>query len=216
MLKLEGKTALVVGGGTVALRKVETLLRCGASVKVVSPTLTEQFLRLKQDQRIIHLREEFGERHLDGISLVFAATDDREFNAHVSRVSRTLRIPVNAVDQPEDCDFIVPSVVRRGDLCIAVSTSGRSPALAKWIRKRLDLQFGKEYETFLQLMGRLRQAVFSLGLTQAENSRIFADIVNSDILDALARGDPGAVKEILAKALPREFDLSPILEHLTV
>jgi precorrin-2 dehydrogenase/sirohydrochlorin ferrochelatase len=119
---------------------------------------------------------------------------------------------INAVDQPADCNFIVPSIVKRGDLSIAISTSGKSPALARKIRKELEEQFGNEYETFLILMGRLRERVLSKGLLQKENSRIFHEIVNSGVLNALARDDWEEVEAILKKILPKDVDTKGILD----
>jgi len=119
---------------------------------------------------------------------------------------------VNAVDQPVDCDFIVPSIIRKGDLSIAISTSGKSPALAKSIRRQLDSQFGKEYETFLILMGRLRKEILSLDLKQEENSRIFHEIVGSDILKALAEDNFGKVGSILRSIVPESVDLETCLD----
>ena len=128
-----------------------------------------------------------------------------QLNHEISESARKKGVLINAVDQPADCDFIVPSIVRKGDLSIAVSTSGKSPALAKSIRKQLDLQFGNEYQTFLELMGRLRKEILSSGLSQEENSRIFHKIVNSGILNALAEDNPEDVEAILKADSPSEY-----------
>jgi len=106
---------------------------------------------------------------------------------------------INAVDQPEDCNFIVPSALRRGDLRIAVSTSGKSPALAKKVREDLEEHFGNEYESFLVLMGKLRKEILSRGLSQKENSRIFRELVESPILEAIGREEWGQVASILKR-----------------
>lgn len=188
-LELEGKDVLVVGGGQVARRKVETLLEYGASVKTVSKGLSSSLQKQVEEGRICYLGPEFEPKCLDGIFLVIAATDDRDLNHQISEEARRRGILVNAVDQPQDCNIIMPSIVRRGDLMIAISTSGRSPALAKKIREDLEVQYGQEYEIFLSLMGRMREVIFSRGLPQSENSRIFREAVNSDILSCLARGD---------------------------
>jgi precorrin-2 dehydrogenase/sirohydrochlorin ferrochelatase len=110
-------------------------------------------------------------------------------------------IPVNVVDRPSDSDFIVPSVIRRGDLLIAVTTSGKSPALAKRIRERLGRQFGNEYRDFLIMMGRLRNEILLRRLSQEENSRIFHQLVNSTILDSIRRKDRKGIAVKLEKIL---------------
>ena len=201
-LELEGKVVLVVGGGSVARRKVETLLAYGAVVHIVSKALTPELKKMVETDRILQIGDVFVEKHLDHAFLAIAATDDTELNHVISRKARKRGILVNAVDQPLDCDFIVPSIIRKGDLSIAISTSGKSPALAKKIRKQMDLLFGKEYERFLILMGRLRPEILSLGLKQEENSRIFHEIVHSDILRALADEKWGEVEDILNRILP--------------
>lgn len=210
-LELEGKTVLVVGGGNVALRKVETLLEYGAEVNIVSKGLNSQLRGLVESGKIRQVGKEFVDKHLNSIFLAIAATDDPELNHKISESARKRGIMINAVDQPADCDFIVPSVVKRGDLSVAVSTSGKSPALAKSIRKQLEEQFGKEYESFLILMGRLRKEILSLGLAQEKNSRFFNAIVNSNILEAIAEDRWEEVAEILEKIVPENVDLQKCL-----
>ena len=168
-LEMADKAALVVGGGAVAERKVRSLLQYGASIRIVSRDLTDGLKDLLETGRISFAGETFVENHLEGLTLVFAATDDRQLNHEISIKARERGVLVNAVDQPEDCTFIVPSIVRRGDLTIAVSTSGKSPALAKRVRKQLESQFGKEYAIFLDFLGRLRGRVISLGLSSQQN-----------------------------------------------
>ena len=142
--------------------------------------------------------------------MVITATDDADLNHRISRCARERRVLVNAVDQPPDCDFIVPSIIRRGDLLIAISTSGKSPAMARKIREGLETQFGQEYEAFLSMMGRLRKAVLSLGLTQAENSRIFKEIVDADLLEGFAQGISEETKACLKSILPHQVDLEAL------
>lgn len=211
-LELEGKTALVVGGGRVARRKVETLLERGAFVHLVSRELTDRLAELIDAGRVRLLGQEFREEHLVGVFLVFIATNDMELNRKVSKSARDLGLLVNVADQPAHCNFIVPSIVTRGDLLLAISTSGKSPALARKIRKELEARFGAEYETFLTLMGRLRKEVLSLGLAQEENSRIFHEIVDSPVLEVLSQGNREEVKAILARILPRDVAIEECLK----
>jgi precorrin-2 dehydrogenase/sirohydrochlorin ferrochelatase len=213
-LDLKGKTALVVGGGNVAERKIETLLDCGAKINIVSNELTDKLKNLVEVYGIRHLNEEFSEKHLEGVFLVIAATNDKQLNHKVSKIAKKMGLLINAVDQLPDCNFIVPSIVKRGDLLIAISTSGKSPALAQKIRKQLDTQFGSEYEDFLVLMGRVRKEILTKGLSQEENSRFFHEIVESDVLDALLRDDMKRVESTLRRILPEDVALEECLKCL--
>jgi precorrin-2 dehydrogenase/sirohydrochlorin ferrochelatase len=205
LLDLEGKIVLVVGGGAVAQRKIESLLEYGASIYLISRELTDKLKELVKIGKIRHIGEEFKESHLEKAFLVIAATDDKDLNHRISHSARKKGRLINAVDQPSDCSFIVPSIVKRGDLLISISTSGKSPALAKKIRLELGAQFGGEYETFLILMGQVRKEILALGLSQSENSRIFKQMVDSDMIKALARDDWETVESILGRILPGEM-----------
>lgn len=213
-IDLKGKTALVVGGGNVAERKIEVLLDCGAKINIVSNELTDKLKNLVEVYGIRHLNEEFSKKHLEGVFLVIAATDDKQLNHKISKIAKKMGLLINAVDQLPDCNFIVPSIVKRGDLLIAISTSGKSPALAQKIRKQLDTQFGSEYKAFLVLMGRVRKEMLSKGLSQEENSRIFHEIVESDVLDALLRDDLKRVESTLRRILPEDVALEECLKCL--
>ncbi|MBW1701362.1 MAG: bifunctional precorrin-2 dehydrogenase/sirohydrochlorin ferrochelatase [Deltaproteobacteria bacterium] len=213
-LDLKGKTALVVGGGNVAERKIEALLDCGAKINIISSRLTDKLKKIVEVYGIGHLNEEFSEKHLEGVFLVIAATNDKQLNHKISKIAKKMGLLINAVDQLPDCNFIVPSIVKRGDLLIAISTSGKSPALAQNIRKQLDTQFGSEYEDFLVLMGRVRKEILTKGLSQEENSRIFHEIVESDILVALAKDDLKRVESTLRRILPEDVALEECLKCL--
>ena len=209
---------LVVGGGRVALRKIETLLHFGALIQIISRELTHKVKQLVEANKIQHIGYEFRDKHLDGAFLVIAATDDKQLNQKISECARKKHMLINAVDQPADCNFIVPSIVNRGDLLIAISTSGKSPALAKKIREQLETQFGNEYEVFLTLMRRLRNEILSLGLSQNENSRIFHEIVDSDILKFLAQDDWEGAESTLRHILPQDLakKLSKVFKSVSI
>jgi precorrin-2 dehydrogenase/sirohydrochlorin ferrochelatase len=213
-LDLKDKEILVVGGGKVAERKIEALLTCGAKIKVVSSKITDRLNKIVEVYGLRYFNEEFRKKHLEGVFLVIAATDDGTLNHKISKMAKKKGLLINAVDQPPDCNFIVPSVVKKGDLLIAISTSGKSPALAKKLREQLDKQFGNEYKDFLVLMGCLRKEILAKGLSQKENSRIFHEIVESDILDALAREDWNRVESTLSRNLPDSFALKECLKCL--
>lgn len=213
-LQIEGMRVLVVGGGNVAQRKVETLLESGASIFIVSKELTPELKRLVDNGDVRFLGEEMKDEFFDDAFIVIAATDDKDLNHKVSMSARRRDLLVNAVDQPEDCNFIVPSVVRRGDLLLSISTSGKSPALAKKIRELLEAQFGDEYGAFLNLMGGLRKEVLALGLSQKENRQIFQEIIAGGIIEALALNDWEEIELTLTRILPPNVNTGEFLRGL--
>ena len=214
LVDLQGKSALVVGGGKVAQRKIETLLEHGAAVQVVARDLTEELERLRTGKRIEFLGFEFSETFLERAFLVIAATDDASLNRRVSQAAQHRGLLVNAVDQPADCNFIVPSVLSRGDLLIAVSTSGKSPAFAKKVRVELEQHFGEEYGFFLNLMGNLRKEILRLGLSQEENKSAFEELVNSDLLPAIRQKEWDLASQIIEKVLGRAVSKNQVLDFL--
>ena len=156
-LDLRGQACLVVGGGEVAARKVASLLKCGAKVTLVSLRFDPSVKKLFKKKKLQAIRRSFRSGDLKGQFLVIAATDDRALNSRISHLARRRRILVNAVDQPADCVFTVPSVMRRGPLTIAVSTNGASPALSKQIRLELSHRYGPEFGQFLKRMALARR-----------------------------------------------------------
>lgn len=155
-LDIEGKRCVVVGGGTVAHRKVIMLLGHAGDVEVISPKLCPELKELVSDGSIKAVRRAYRTGDLDGAVVVIAATDDRETNERVAQEAREKRVLVNVVDTPDLCDFIVPSYVRRGDVTVAVSTNGKSPALARKIRKEIEKHFGAEYGALASLLEEVR------------------------------------------------------------
>ena len=156
-LDLRGRRCLVVGGGPVGERKVRALLECGARVVVVSPGVTPELASLAAGGRIEHWARAFRRSDARGCTLAVAATGDPFVDRAVAAAARPWRVLVNVVDEPEHCDYILPSVLRRGELQIAVSTGGRSPALAREIRRRLEGLFGPEYADLVRRVGMERR-----------------------------------------------------------
>ena len=214
LVDLKGKKVVVVGGGAVALRKIETLLECGASVKVISRELIPELKEYLDEGKIKLIGREYREEDLEGAFMLIAATDDKTLNSRVSKFARDRGMLVNTVDQPSDCNFIVPSVIKRGDLVIAVSTSGKSPAMAKRIGEKLRNQFGDEYKDFLVIMGKIRKEILAKGLSQEENSRIFNEIADSFMLEAIGRKDWQGVATTLEKILKRDISKNDIINYL--
>ncbi len=213
-VRLEDRHCLVVGGGTVGERKVLDLLEAGARVTVVSPELTPVLADLAAKGELIHLQEDFQEEQAQGMALVIGATDDMEVNARVSAAAQVRNIWVNIVDQPDLCTFIVPAQVRRGELTLAISTGGASPALARKIREELEQHFGPEYGPYLALMQAVRSRVLEARRGDPENAVLFKRLVDSPLLLALSRGDLNEVKRILRDVLDQVLDVAALEEIL--
>jgi precorrin-2 dehydrogenase/sirohydrochlorin ferrochelatase len=208
LLDLADKKVLVVGGGNVAQRKIETLLDHGARVEVIAQELNPAIASLVERGSVRYAGADFSETCLDKVFLVVAATSDASLNRRVSEKAQQRGLLINAVDQPSDCNFIVPSVLRRGDMVVAVSTSGKSPAFARKVREDLEGYFGDEFESFLILMGNLRELVLSLGFHQEKNKEIFENLISSRLLRSVRDRNweeaAAVVNEILGRSLAPE------------
>ncbi len=202
-LDIDAKLCVVIGGGSVAERKVRGLLDAGAQVRVISPEVSEGLADLAANDRIEWRRKEYASADLHGAFLVFAATDNRGIQQQVRLRAAENGQLVNVADDPGNCNFHVPASIRRGDLTLAVSTSGKSPAVAAMIRQKLEKEFGPEYGTLLQLMSLVRQHANSgpEALSQADRKKIYKKILHSDILGWIKSGQVdklvGHLREIL-------------------
>ena len=163
-LNICDRRCIVIGGGEVALRKVEILLEYGANVEVISPELDPELIELAKDNQIPTFVREYKEGDLEGAFVVIAATDSDEINRQVAGEARRRSILINVVDYAEYCDFIVPSVMRRGDITITVSTSGKSPALARKLRLQIEDQIGDEYIALTELIADVRTQIIKEGI----------------------------------------------------
>ncbi|WP_423408613.1 bifunctional precorrin-2 dehydrogenase/sirohydrochlorin ferrochelatase [Heyndrickxia sp. MSNUG] len=193
-LELRGRKAVVVGGGKVAERKAAGLLEEGADVTVVSPTLTYGLLKLAEAGRLSWLKKTFSPEDLKEAFLIFAATDSREVNFAV-KVSATPSQLVNIADDPALSDFQVPSMVKRGKLSIAVSTSGASPILAKKIRSQLEETFDERYEAYMEFLFSCRKAILAEVKDETKKKQLLAVITEGSFLSDKER------KERFAKML---------------
>lgn len=196
-MDISKRKCVVIGGGEVALRKVERLLESDARVWVVSREMAPALLGLKDAQKITHIDDEYRREHLAGAFLVVGATDRDEINEAVCRDSRDLGIPVNIVDDPARCDFILPSLCQRGDLSIAVSTAGKSPLLARRIREELERTYGQEYAVLIDIMGAVREKILSRGGTPETNRKVFESILDSPILHHIRKKEWERIGELL-------------------
>ncbi len=199
-LKVSDKRCVVVGGGDVALRKVRTLLEYGAGVEVISPDLCPELIKLAETGEIAVQRKLYQPGDLKGALIVIAATDEHGVNLEVVKEASSTGILVNVVDDSRNSDFIVPSCLRRGDVTIAVSTAGRSPALARKIRARLEKDLGDEYAVLALLIGEVRAEIKRLGIKV--NGDDWQKAMDLDLLiDLLKKNDGEKARELLLNNL---------------
>ncbi len=184
-LSLENKKCVVFGAGIVALRKVKRLLECGARVSVIAEKIIPPLKRLLKQKKIIFKNKKANLNDLKGAFLVVAATNYRKLNAQVYAYCLKKNILVNVVDSVQECNFILPSVLRRGNLAISVSTDGLSPALAKKIRQDIQQKFGFEYAKLLRLMKRVRPEALKKIKNPRERGLFFQKIFQPKILTLL-------------------------------
>lgn len=188
------KKCVVVGGGEVAARKVARLLDCGAKVCVVSPELAPELDTLKNERRIEYIDDEYAVEYLYGATLVIGATDHDEINAAVSKDAKARGIPVNIVDDPEKCDFILPSLVERGDLTIACGTGGASPALARFLREELEAAYGEEYAILLNILGQLRN---KMKKNAGIGRKWFDELMAAGLLEVIRQKNEDRIKQMV-------------------
>ena len=198
------KKCVVVGGGEIAARKVQRLLDCGAKVSVISPELHPELIALKKDRRISHIPSAYESKYIDSAAMVIGATDNEEINAAISQDASAKGIPVNIVDDPQKCDFILPSIVERGDLTIAISTGGKSPALARHLREELETRYSAEYEIFLRILGDLR---LQMAKNAGAGKSWFHSLIASDILELIRKKDWGKVKNTVREITGQEVKI---------
>jgi len=187
ILMLDGRLGVVIGGGAVGERKVRTLLDAGARVKLITPDATPRLKKLAQGEQIELIERPYERGDLKGAAVVIASTDERDVNQAIYEEAIEEGVPVNVVDDPPRCTFIAPSIVRRGDLMIAISTGGTNPAMAVRIRQKLEKEFGPEYEAYFELIKRLKGTV-EQAPTQQERADAWYRVVDSNVLDLVRAG----------------------------
>jgi len=187
-LDIEERSVVIIGGGSVCARKADAMMKYGARVTIVSPQVTGEIEQWLSDGRLTVRRKAYEESDLPGAVIVIASTDDPCVNARVARDCRRRKIPVNVVDVTHLCDFIIPAIVERGSIQIAVSTGGKSPALARRLKEDLQKLVGLEYDEVNQLMGGLRTAAKKTLATDIERKRFFDAIIAAGVLEMLRGG----------------------------
>src|SRR5215471_18792363 len=176
-VKLEGRSCLVVGAGKVGESKIRSLLVSRAKVHVVAPRATATVTAWDRAGVLRWVPREFHPSDLDGVFLAVAATSTTAVNDEVYREAQTRRVLCNVVDVPDRCDFYYPAVVHRGDLQIAISTGGQSPALAQRLRRELEYQFGPEYAGWVRELGKVREFLFEQNLDPEHRRRVLHELV---------------------------------------
>jgi precorrin-2 dehydrogenase/sirohydrochlorin ferrochelatase len=187
-LAIEGRTCLVVGAGAVGERKVRTLLKYGAKIRLVARELSAWIEEKRSEKLVIWAGERYERSHLQGVSLAFAATDDPDLNRIIAADAGKLGVWCNMATDPDLGSFIVPSVLEQGALSIAISTSGLSPAVAKLLRQKLQLEIGPEWDFFIRLLGELRQCFKSRGIAEKQAQETFTRLAGLPIPERLRQG----------------------------
>jgi len=217
-LDLNHQNVVVVGGGDVAERKIKNLLIYGCTIYISSPHLTPHLQQLVATKKIHHIPYESLDSYMDDTFMVIAATDDNEVNSKIASQAKKHGLLINTVDQPKDCNFIMPSIVKRGNLQIAISTAGKSPALAKKIRKNLESTFGPEYDSFVELLGIIRTKLLYQDQPSSTNKIIFQQLVDSNLLEMITHknwdGMRATLKSILGEGFPIEDTLTQVFKDI--
>ncbi|MCK8824444.1 precorrin-2 dehydrogenase/sirohydrochlorin ferrochelatase family protein [Fuchsiella alkaliacetigena] len=201
-LDLTEEQVIVVGGGTVAVRKVKSLIESEATVKVISPQLNSQLAELVAEGLIAYEKREYKSKDVEAGFLIIAATDQAKVNKQVAQDARAAGKLVNVVDQPQLSNFNVPAVVRQGDLTISISTAGKSPALSGKLRRELQARYGQEYKIFLNLLGDLRSKIINQVATAEQRRKIFKDLAYSQVPELLKVEKFKKAEELINGILP--------------
>ncbi len=210
-LDIQNRKVLVVGGGSVGTRKVKTLLDCGARVTVVSPEVSQQLRELAASGNIILAERSYQSEDLNAVFLIIGATDDEKLNQQIRSDADRLNTLCNIADRPEVCNFILPSIVHRDDLVITISTSGKSPALAKKLRQALENQFGEEYGTLLQLMGAIRKKLLQQAHEPEVHKPLFEQLINSDLIVMIQAGKTEEIDALLFDILGEGYNVEELM-----
>lgn len=198
-VELAGRRCLVIGGGPEAQRKVEGLLAAGGRVNVVSPTLTDDLQRLLAEGSITHEEREYRPGDLEGYDVCMVATDDGLVNAEVAAEGKRVRVWVNAADDTENCDFILPAVIRSGDITLAASTGGASPALARRLREELTAYLTEEMPALADLLREVRLELRSRGLKP--DAEVWQEAIDEELRVLLAQRKHKQAKRRLLEGL---------------
>ena len=199
-LDIENRDVVVIGGGNVCARKVETMMKYGARVTVVSPEFTDEIEHWASEGCIALRRKRYDHSDLQAANIVIASTDDQSVNEQIAADCRARRIPVNVVDVTPLCEFIIPAIVEKGSVQIAVSTGGKSPALARTLKEDLQRMIGPEYAEVNDLLATLRDGAKKVLPTDIDRKRFFDGIIAAGLLDLLRAGKRDEARETIVRA----------------
>lgn len=202
----------MVGGGAVGRRKALMLAECCANVTVVSPSADKQMLALAADGTVELKKRPYRSTDLDGMFLVIGATSDKDLNQQIKEDAAQRGLLCNIADRPEACNFILPSVVNRGDLIIAVSTSGKSPAFAKKMRRELEKKFGQEYAVFLKLMGAIRTKLLSQAHQPEAHKKLFEKLIDRGLVEMIKEKKIEAINQLLLETLGNGYAFDVLMK----
>lgn len=211
-LDIQNRKCLVVGGGSVGTRKIMTLLECGAVVTVVSSDVAEELLELAEKKMIELKKRPYESSDIDGMFLVIGATDNEELNWQINKDAEHQNKLCNIADRPEACNFVLPSIVNRGNLVIAISTSGKSPAFAKKMRQDLEKEFGEEYDEFLQLMGAIRKKALSEKHEPEAHKHLFEQLINRGLVDMVRNHDEERINSLLLEIFGEGYRFEELIK----
>lgn len=211
-LDVKGRRCLVVGGGRVGTRKVGTLLQCGAEVTVISREATPELAQMAEQGLIDLQLRDFRSSDLDRTFLVIGATDDQALNRMVHREAEAAQRLCNIADQPDLCNFVLPSIVNQGHLTIAISTAGKSPAFAKFLRRQLQDRFGPAYGVMLDLMGAVRQRLLAQAHAPEQHKPLFEKLIQGGLLELIESGDRQGIDALLESVLGPDFKYETLMQ----
>ena len=211
-LDIRGRSCLVVGGGQVGTRKVQTLLKCGAMVRVISPEVTPRLAALAEQGHIELTQRNYQSNDLDRAFLVIGATDNQALNRQIHKDAEAAQRLCNIADQPELCNFVLPSIVNQGDLSIAISTAGKSPAFAKHLRRQLEGLFGPEHGRMLDLMGEIRKRLLAEEHAPEAHKPLFKQLIQSGLLEMIKAEDHHRIDALLKEVLGPGYQYDQLME----
>jgi precorrin-2 dehydrogenase/sirohydrochlorin ferrochelatase len=210
-LDVKDRECRVVGGGSVGERKVKTLLECGARITVVTKDATAFLQDLASQGRIRLQRRKYEPSDLEGMFLVIGATDNEAVNEKLSKDAAERGLLCNIADRPASCTFVLPAIVCQGDLMIAISTSNKSPAVARRIRETLEKQFGPEYNALLGLMGAIRQKLLTQGKSPEVHKQKFERLLDAGLLEKVRDNRAQEIDELLKEVLGEGFVFAELM-----
>jgi len=205
-LRIKNRPCLIVGGGKVAFRKLCRLIDCSAKIQLISPKVDSKIQDKSDLANVEIIQRTVQQSDLDAMFMVFAATDHAQVNESVARWAFEKNVLCNIADRPDLSDFTLPSIIEQGDLNLTVSTNGKSPALSKYVCRRLKAEFGDEYAIFLNMMGHIRNILSNEISDQEDRQKIYRSLIDSPLLECFKENDMEQVSSICQDLTGFAFD----------